>query len=271
YENYGPDTLLAGGRPVYVSLQRVGDSFQFDPAELRQAFSSKTKAIVVNTPHNPTGTVYSREELQLIADLCTEHNALALADEPYEHILFDGATHLSIAAMPGMERRTVTLNSVSKTYSVTGWRIGWAIALDEAISDSIRRAHDFLTVGAAAPLQEAVVEGLKFPRSYYDELARDYQARRDLTLAILREAGFDYVPPQGAYYVMTGYPDCGYDDDMSFSYFMAESIGVTTVPGRAFCHGPELGKGFIRFSFPKKLETLQKVRERLSRLGEFVR
>ena len=269
YENYGPDTLLAGGRPVHVPLRRVGDSFLFDPDELRRAFSAKTKALVVNTPHNPTGKVFSPEELQVIADLCIEHNTLVFADEPYEHVLYDGATHKSIASLPGMEHRTVTMNSVSKTYSVTGWRIGWAIALDEELSTSIRRAHDFLTVGAAAPLQEAVVEGLKFPRSYYEELGQAYQARRDLTLSILGKAGFNYVAPQGAYYVMTEYPDCGYDDDLEFSYFMAESIGVTPVPGRAFYHDPELGKSFVRFSFPKKLETLEIVRERMAGLEKF--
>ncbi len=269
YENYGPDTLLAGGQPVYVSLHRVRDSFQFDPDELRRAFSSRTKAIIVNTPHNPTGKVYSREELQTIADLCIEYDSLALTDEPYEHIIYDGASHISLAALPGMARRTVTVNSVSKTYSVTGWRIGWAIALNEEISIAIRRAHDFLTVGAAAPLQQAVVEGLKFPESYYVELAAEYQARRDFTLSIIGEAGFDYVTPQGAYYVMTEYPSCGYDDDLAFSFFMAKEIGVTPVPGRAFYHAPEMGRQFVRFAFPKKLETLEVVRERLGKLGRF--
>ena len=269
YENYGPDTLLAGGQPVYVSLRRVRDSFQFDPDELRRAFSSRTKAIIVNTPHNPTGKVYSREELQTIADLCIEYDSLALTDEPYEHIIYDGASHISLAALPGMDRRTVTVNSVSKTYSVTGWRIGWAIALNEEISIAIRRAHDFLTVGAAAPLQQAVVEGLKFPESYYVELAAEYQARRDFTLSIIGEAGFDYVTPQGAYYVMTEYPSCGYDDDLEFSFFMAKEIGVTPVPGRAFYHAPEMGRQFVRFAFPKKLETLEVVRERLGKLARF--
>ncbi|MFQ5934697.1 MAG: pyridoxal phosphate-dependent aminotransferase, partial [Dehalococcoidia bacterium] len=241
----------------------------FDPDELRQAFSIKTKAVVVNTPHNPTGKVYSREELGVIADLAIENDALVFSDEPYEHILFDGAAHVSIASLPGMERRTVTINSASKTYSVTGWRIGWAIALDEEISTSIRRAHDFLTVGAAAPLQEAVAGALKFPLSYYEELARAYQARRDMTLSIIGEAGFDYVAPQGAYYVMTEYPDCGIDDDLEFSKFMAESIGVTPVPGRAFYLEPARGKPFVRFAFPKKLETLEIVRERMARLEKF--
>ena len=271
YENYGPDTLLAGGRPVYVPLLRTDDSFKFDPDKLRRAFSSKTKAIVINTPHNPTGKVYSQSELELIAELCIEHNVLALADEPYEHILYDGATHVSIASLPGMEHLTVTVNSASKTFSVTGWRVGWAIALNEDISNAIRRAHDFLTVGAAAPLQEAIAKGLRFPESYYQELARNYQARRDMTLSILGEVGFDYVTPQGAYYVMTEYPDCGYHDDLEFSHFMAESIGVTPVPGRAFYHDLELGKRFVRFAFAKKLETLEEVRERLGRLSEFSR
>ncbi len=269
YENYNPDTLMSGGKPVHVALRREGDSFVFDPDELRDAFSPNTKAVVVNTPHNPTGKVYSREELQTIADLVIEHDALVFCDEPYEHILFDDAEHVSIASLPGMERRTVTINSVSKTYSVTGWRIGWAIALDEEISTSIRRAHDFLTVGAAAPLQQAMVHGMAFPPSYYEELAKGYQARRDMTLSIIGEAGFDYVTPKGAYYVMTEYPDCGIYDDLEFSMFMAESIGVTPVPGRAFYLEAERGKKFVRFAFPKKLETLEIVRERMGKMEQY--
>ena len=269
YENYGPDTRISGGRPVFVPLKRVGDSFRFDPEQLRSAFSQDTKAIVITTPHNPTGKVYSEEELQVIADLCIEFDALAFADEPYEHILYDGVKHKSIASLPGMEGRTVTLNSVSKTYGVTGWRIGWAIAMDEGITTAIRRAHDFLTVGAAHPLQVAAARGMAFPQSYYHELASAYQARRDMILSILGEAGFDFVTPEGAYYVMTDYPDCGYDDDLEFSLFMAETIGVTPVPGRAFYHDPDLGRQYVRFAFPKKLETLEIVRERMRKISEF--
>lgn len=271
YENYGPDTLLAGARPIYIALHRVGDSFNFDPEELKKAFSNKTKAIVINTPHNPTGKVYSREELQLIADLCLEFDAIAISDEPYEHILYDGATHHSIAALKGMASRSITVNSVSKTYSATGWRVGWAIVLNEAISTGIRRVHDFLTVGAAAPLQEAAAVALRLPPTYYQKLARDYQARRDLMVSILDEFDLSYVTPQGAYYVMIEYPSCGYDDDLRFSHFLSKDIGVTPVPGRAFYHSPELGKRYIRFAFPKKLATLEAVRTRLSKLSEFRR
>ncbi len=269
YENYGPDTLLSQGTPVYVHLYQQGDSFTFDPDELRRAFSKKTKAIIINTPHNPTGKVYSYDELKIIGDLCQEYDALAITDEPYEHILFDGDVHHSIASLPGMGTRTITVNSLSKTYSVTGWRIGWAIALDEKITTGIRRAHDFVTVGAAAPLQEAAAVALRFPKSYYEELAQGYSIRRDTMLSILGEMGFDYITPRGAYYVMTRYPDCGYDDDNEFSMFLSSKIGVTPVPGRAFYHDPKMGKRYIRFAFPKRPETFAKVRERLSKLAGY--
>jgi aminotransferase len=271
YENYGPDTLLSQGTPVYVQLYQQGDSFTFDPDELRRAFSKKTKAIVINTPHNPTGKVYSYDELKIIGDLCQEYDALAITDEPYEHILFDGDVHHSIASLPGMGTRTITVNSLSKTYSVTGWRIGWAIALDEKITTAIRRAHDFVTVGAAAPLQEAAAVALRFPKSYYEDLAKGYIIRRDTILSILGEMGFDYITPKGAYYVMTTYPDCGYDDDNEFSMFLSSKIGVTPVPGRAFYHDPKMGKRYIRFAFPKRPETFAKVRERLSKLAGYRR
>lgn len=268
YENYGPDTLLAGGTPVYVQLHQSGDAFNFDKEELRRAFSSKTKAIIINTPHNPTGKVYDYDELNFIAELCQEYDALAITDEPYEHILFDGTVHYSIASLPGMGHRTITLNSVSKTYSVTGWRIGWAIALDEKITVAIRRAHDFVTVGAAAPLQEASALAMGFPRSYYQELADGYTVRRDTMLSILGEFGFDYITPKGAYYVMTQYPDCGYSDDAEFSNFMSSTIGVTPVPGRAFYHDLDSGKAYVRFAFPKRPETFSAVREKLSGLAQ---
>lgn len=269
YENYGPDTLLCQGIPVYVRLHQRGDSFAFDPDELRQAFTKKTKAVVINTPHNPTGKVFSHAELEIISALCQEHDSLAITDEPYEHIIFDGDAHHSIASLPGMETRTITINSLSKTYSVTGWRIGWAIALDEGITTGIRRAHDFVTVGAAAPLQEAAAVALRFPKSYYAELAEGYVHRRDTMLSILGEMGFDYITPKGAYYVMTRYPDCGYDNDNDFSMFLSSKIGVTPVPGRAFYHDDELGKPYVRFAFPKRPETFAKVRERLSHLAGY--
>jgi aminotransferase len=269
YENYGPDALLAGGKPVFVPLRLHGGSMRFDMDELRRAFSKKTKAIVVNTPHNPTGKVFSLEEMKAIAELCIEHDVLALTDEPYEHIIFDGEKHVTMAALPGMARRTVTTNSASKTYSVTGWRVGWAIALDDSIATAIRRVHDFLSIGAAAPLQEAVAKAMYYPLSYYEDLALGYQARRDAVVSILSEAGLEFATPKGAYYVMCRYPDCGYSDDLTFSYFLSEKVGVTPVPGRAFYHDPELAKPYVRFAFPKKLETLERVRERMQKLHEF--
>ena len=269
YENYGPDALVAGGKPVFVPLYAKGDRFYFDPEELRDSFTKKTRAIVVNTPHNPTGKVFSLEELQSIAELCIEHDVLAITDEPYEHIIFDGLEHHSMAALPGMSHRTITTNSASKTYSVTGWRVGWAIALDESITTAIRRIHDFLSIGAAAPLQEAVAKAMYMPKPYYADLATGYQARRDSILSTLRNVGFRCVTPQAAYYVMARYPDCGYDDDVAFAYFLAKEIGVTPVPGRAFYHDPSLAKSYVRFAFPKKLHTLDQVRVRMATLHEF--
>ncbi|MBI3975608.1 MAG: aminotransferase class I/II-fold pyridoxal phosphate-dependent enzyme, partial [Armatimonadetes bacterium] len=203
YENNGPDTLLSGAIPRYVRHTLDDPSFGFDPDELAAAFGPRTKAVIINTPHNPTGKVFTREELAQIADLCRRHDALAITDEVYEHILYDGAVHVSIAALEGMAERTITINSMSKTYSVTGWRVGWAIASDPAITVGIRRAHDFLTVGAAAPLQEAGVTALRFPAHYYEDLAALYAQKRDLMLRILAEAGFRAFTPRGAYYIMT--------------------------------------------------------------------
>ena len=271
YENYGPDTILSGGQPVYVQLHTEGDRVWFDEEELRAAFNPRTKAIVVNTPQNPTGKVFSMEELQLIADLCIQHDAVALTDEPYEHIIYDDTVHHSIAALPGMSDRTVTVNSISKTYSATGWRIGWAVTSNDDIAIGIRRVHDFLSIGAAHPLQEAAATALRYEPDYYSELARGYQRRRELILPMLRDAGFEFATPMGAYYVMCKYPDCGYDDDLEFSYFLCREIGVTPVPGRAFYHSEEQAKPFIRFAFAKNESTLEQVGERLTRLNEFRR
>ena len=271
YENYGPDSILSGGRPVYVQLYTEGDSVRFDEDELRAAFNPNTKAIVVNTPQNPLGKVFSLEELQLIADLCIEYDAVALTDEPYEHIIYDDAVHYSMASLPGMAERTVTVNSFSKTYSATGWRIGWAVTSNDDIATGIRRVHDFLSIGAAHPLQEAAATALRYEDAYYGDLARGYQRRRDLILPMLRDAGFDFAAPMGAYYVMCEYPDCGYDDDLEFSYFLCREIGVTPVPGRAFYHSVEQARPFVRFAFAKNESTLEQVGERLRRLNEFRR
>ncbi|MBI2973831.1 MAG: aminotransferase class I/II-fold pyridoxal phosphate-dependent enzyme, partial [Armatimonadetes bacterium] len=266
YENYGPDVLLSGAVPRYVSLNLDDPEPAFDPDHLRAAFTSKTKAIIINTPHNPTGKVFTRAELELIADLCRRHSVMAVTDEVYEHLLYDGRQHISIASLEGMADRTVTINSMSKTYSVTGWRVGWAIIKNPEVTNGIRRVHDFLTVGAAAPLQEAGVVALHFPREYYARTAEMYRRKRDLLLGILTDLTFRCVVPYGAYYIMTEFGVLSDADDVSFSHTLVTEIGVATVPGSSFYHDPALGRRFIRFAYPKKEETLGEVARRLGRL-----
>lgn len=266
YENYGPDALIAGARPRYVRLDLADPAIPFDSDELRAVFGPKTRAVIVNTPHNPTGKVFSRFELEQIAALCLEHDVLAITDEVYEHIIYDGAVHVSLAALPGMAERTITINSASKTYSVTGWRVAWAIASNPAITDGIRRAHDFLTVGAPAPLQEAAVTALYFPRDYYAGLTAFYQAKRDTMLEILAGIGFRCVVPRGAYYVMADFTDLSTADDFAFARRMASEIGVAVVPGSSFYSDSSAGAPYVRFAFPKMPETLEEVRRRLSAL-----
>ncbi|MDQ7819903.1 MAG: aminotransferase class I/II-fold pyridoxal phosphate-dependent enzyme [Armatimonadota bacterium] len=265
YENYGPDAILAGATPRYVRLHLDDPQVAFDPGELTRAFSRRTRAIIVNTPHNPTGKVFTRAELELIADLCRHYGAVAVTDEVYEHLLYDGATHVSLAALPGMAERTVTINSVSKTYSVTGWRVGWAICRHPALTTGIRKAHDFLTVGAAAPLQEAAVTALAFPPTYYTDLAALYRRKRDRLLQILERYGFRCLPPRGAYYIMAAI-DRFTPDDVAFAHTLVKEIGVAAVPGSSFFHEPSLGRGYVRFAFPKRDETLDEVDRRLARL-----
>jgi len=266
YENYGPDALLSGATLRHVPLHLEEPECPFDPDELRAAFNKRTRAIIINTPHNPSGKVFSREELEFIASLCREHNVIAITDEVYEHILYNGRKHVSLASLPGMAERTVIVNSVSKTYSVTGWRVGWAVTRNEGIADGIRRAHDFLTVGAPAPLQEAAAMALRMPRSYYDELARMYQRKRDLMLEILQRAGFRSILPYGAYYIMADFTGISSEDDVAFSHFLTKEYGVATVPGSSFYKDPSMGRRYVRFAFPKKEETLEEVRQRLDRL-----
>ncbi len=254
YENYGPDADLCSARRRYVTLRPP--DWSFDPAELRAAFSPRTKAIVVNSPHNPTGKVFSREELVQIAALCQEFDALCLTDEIYEHILYDGAVHVPMMTLPGMRDRTVLVNSMSKTYSVTGWRVGWVLAAPE-ITSSVRKVHDFLTVGAAAPLQQAGVAALSLPDAYYQELAGHYQRRRSLLTAALERCGFSLSRPRGAYYVMASADSLGYSDDLLLSSHLIEKIGVAAVPGSSFFYRKSLGRRFIRFCFCKKYETLE--------------
>jgi aminotransferase len=254
YENYGPDCILSGAVPRYVALR--APDWSFDEGELRAAFSARTRAIVVNTPHNPTGKVFSREELTLIARLCQEHDAIAITDEIYEHLVYRGE-HISMATLPGMADRTITISGASKTYSVTGWRVGWLIA-PPALSAGIRKVHDFLTVGAAHPLQVAVATALGFPDSFYDSLLEEYRERRDAITAGLLEIGFDVRPPDGAYYVMAEIRRFGFDDDVAFARHLIEKVAVATVPASSFFHDPALGRSQVRFSFPKRMETLNR-------------
>src|SRR5215813_11943895 len=263
YENYGPDAILSGATPRYVTLH--APDWTFDPVELASAFNHRTKAIIINTHNNPTGKVFAREELNTIAELCHKWNAIAITDEIYEHILFNGKKHLAIATLDGMRDRTITINGLSKTYSVTGWRVGYTIA-PEQITHAIRKVHDFLTVGAAAPLQEAGVRALKLPRSYYDHLQTDYAVRRNRLLPVLKDAGFRCFDPDGAYYVMTDISAFGYKDDVEFARFLVKDIGVAVVPGSSFYHKPELGRTQVRFTFCKKDETLAAAEERLQKL-----
>lgn len=263
YENYGPDALLCDAQRRLVQLRPP--DWTFDPDELRQAFSPKTKAIILNSPNNPTGKVFTRTELEVIAGLCQEFDALAITDEIYEHILYDGASHIPIATLPGMRERTVLVNSMSKTYSVTGWRVGFVLAAAD-LTDSIRKVHDFLTVGAAAPLQQAGVVALNLPDSYYEKLSVEYQKRRDLLLERLDEAGFRCFRPQGAYYIMADIAGFGFPDDLSFVRHLVKDPGVAAVPGSSFYSDSNAGVALIRFCFCKKYETLEKAGDRLRRI-----
>ena len=254
YENYGPDCVISGAVPRYVALRPP--DWSFDADELRRAFTPRTRAIVINTPHNPSGKVYSREELELIAGLCIQHGAIAITDEIYEHVIYRGK-HISMATLPGMAERTITISGASKTYSVTGWRVGWLIA-PPTLSSAIRKVHDFLTVGAAHPLQVAIAEALQLPPSFYVELLGDYHERRDAIVSGLRECGFEANAPDGAYYVMAGIGAFGAPDDVSFAKRLIEEVAVATVPASSFYHDPTLGRGHIRFSFPKKIETIER-------------
>jgi aspartate/methionine/tyrosine aminotransferase len=260
YENYGPDAILSGAIPRYVTLHEP--NWSIDPDELRAAVGPRTRAIVVNSPHNPTGKVFSQEELELIASLCLERDLLAFTDDIYEHIVYAGE-HIPLATLPGMADRTISINSMSKTYSVTGWRVGWVIA-SPALSVGVRRVHDFLTVGAAAPLQQAAVTALGFPDVYYEQLLAAYVERRDTLLPALAEAGFRIHEPAGAYYVMTDIRDLTDEDDVTFARRLILDPGVATVPGSSFFSRPELGRTKLRFAFPKRLETLRAATDRLA-------
>jgi aspartate/methionine/tyrosine aminotransferase len=267
YENYAPDAILSDATPRYVPLR--APDWSFDRDELRAAFNHKTRAIILCNPNNPTGKVFSMAEMEFIASLCKEFEALCFTDEIYEHILYprSGAeiTHISMAQLEGMRERTVIVNSMSKTYSVTGWRVGYCIAPAD-ITSGIRKVHDFLTVGAAAPLQAAGAYALSLPSEYYEKLQTDYQARRDLLLPVLENAGFRTFMPDGAYYIMTDIGKFNFSDDVAFTRHLIREVGVACVPGSSFYSVPERGARQVRFCFCKKDETLQLAAERLEKL-----
>jgi aspartate/methionine/tyrosine aminotransferase len=262
YENYGPDAILSGAVPRYVTLHEP--DWSIDPDELRAAFGPRTRGLVLNTPHNPTGKVFTRSELEMIAELCHAHDVVVFTDDIYEHIVYAGA-HIPIATLPGMAERTVAINSLSKTYSVTGWRVGWVIAPPH-LTAGIRKVHDFLTVGAAAPLQAAGTVALQMPDAYYRDLADAYRERRDALLPALADAGLTAFVPDGAYYVMTDIGAVTEEDDVTFARRLTADPGVATVPGSSFYSRPELGRSKIRFAFPKRRDTLDAAARRLESL-----
>src|SRR5271154_2526332 len=276
YENYGPDAILSGATPRFVKMsppKNEDDVWTYDEDELAAAFGPKTKAIILNTPNNPTGKVFTRGELEFIRDLCVRWNAYCITDEIYEHILYDGTEHFTMARIDGMRDRTIVINGMSKTYSVTGWRVGWAIAPPE-VTSSIRKVHDFLTVGAAAPLQQAGALALKLPQSYYDNLAITYAKKRARLLSILENSGFTVYKPRGAYYIMTDISRFHWDEakypaesrDVSFAKYLVEHIGVACVPGSSFYNDPQDGASQVRFTFCKKEETLAAAEARFANL-----
>ncbi|OGB96003.1 MAG: aminotransferase [candidate division NC10 bacterium RBG_16_65_8] len=263
YENYGADAILSGARPIYVPLRPP--DFTFDPAELRAAFDQRPKALILCNPSNPSGKVFTREELVSIAGLAEEFDAFVITDEVYEHIVYAPHRHAYFAALPGMFDRTLSVSSLSKTYSITGWRLGYVIAAPKVI-DSARKVHDFLTVGAPAPLQEAAVTALRFDESYYAELLGSYARKRDVFLAALDDAGLRYTTPQGAYYVLVDVSEFSRDDDVGFCEWLAREVGVAAVPGSSFFHEPV--RHLIRFHFAKREETLAAAGERLKKLRD---
>jgi aminotransferase len=260
YENYGPDTILSGAVPRTVTLHPP--DWTLDEAELAAAFNERTRGIVINTPNNPTGKVFTRAELEQVAALCQTWDVVVFTDEIYEHITYDGHRHVPPGSVPGLEDRTVTISALSKTYAVTGWRVGWVVAPD-ALSGAIRGVHDFLTVAAAAPLQEAGAVALAMPGSYYERTAQEYLERRDTLMRILAETGFEANPPAGAYYVMADVSHLGMGDDVEVAHHLTKDVGVAVVPGSSFFSRPELGAHLVRFAFCKRIETLEEAGARL--------
>jgi len=263
YENYGPDAAVSGAKPCFIPFN--GDDFTFDPDVLAAAFNKKTKALVLNTPNNPSGKVFSRNELSVIADLASDNNVTVLTDEIYEHIIYDNAKHISLASMGDMAQRTITIGGFSKTYSVTGWRVGYALA-PAHLTDAIRKVHDFLTVGAPAPLQHACITALNLPKSYYEELVRMYDKKRLMLYNALIKTGFQCTLPQGAYYILADISGFDMGDDVSFAHYLASEIGVAAVPGSSFFKDNDLGFNKLRFTFSKSDETLHEAIRRLENL-----
>jgi aspartate/methionine/tyrosine aminotransferase len=263
YENYGPDAILSGATPRYVTLHEP--DWRFDPDELAAAFNDKTRAIIINTPNNPTGKVFTRQELETIASLCLKWDAIAISDEIYEHIVYDGHRHIPIATIAGMADRTVTINGLSKTYSVTGWRVGWTIS-PPTLTGAIRKVHDFLTVGAPAPLQEAGTVALGLPDQYYIDLAEKYRRLRDALLDVLERRRFTCYKPYGAYYIMTDIASFGFGDDVEFARYLVKDVGVAAVPGSSFYKNAAKGRTKLRFCYCKREETLREADRRLEKL-----
>jgi aspartate/methionine/tyrosine aminotransferase len=263
YENYGPDAIICGATPRFVRLRPP--DWSFDTEELTAAFNENTRAIVLNTPNNPTGKVFTCRELESVAALCHRWDTYVVSDEIYQYMVYDGMRHISIATLPGMRERTITINSMSKTYSVTGWRVGYAIAPPE-VSNAIRKMHDFITVGAPAPLQEAGSRALRMPDEYYQKLCLEYAARRDRFVPVLEGAGFRCFKPRGAYYVMTDISGFGFPDDVAFAQYLVQDVGVAVVPGSSFYSQPQAGRQQVRFCYSKSDATLDEAARRLSRL-----
>jgi aminotransferase len=263
YENYWPDCVLAGATPRFVPIRPPG--WRFEPDELAAAFNDKTKAIVLCNPNNPTGTVFSRADLEEVAALCRKWDVIAITDEIYEHITYDGLPHVALATLEGMRERSVTISGMSKTYAVTGWRVGTIIA-PAVLTHAFRQVHDFVSIGAAAPLQEAGAVAYRLPRSYYSQLAADYQARRDRFCKALWDIGFKFDAPEGAYYIMAGIAAFGDDDDIEFARYLVQDVGVATVPGSSFFQDKALGRPFVRFCFCKRDQTLDEAAQRLRKL-----
>jgi N-succinyldiaminopimelate aminotransferase len=279
YDSYAPDVIMAGGVPRYVPLRpstprgqtppsAQGAEWLLDPDELTRAFNDKTKLIIVNTPHNPTGKVFSRDELQLIADLCIKWNVIAISDEVYEHLVFGNAKHLRLAQFEGMRERTITISSHGKSFSFTGWKIGWCIAPPD-LTTAIRRAHQFVTFASVTPMQAAAVKALSLDDEYYAAFVNEYQVRRDYLTNTLSQVGLDVSIPQGTYFIMAGIKNLGYDDDVNFCRYLTKEIGVAAIPPSAFYSDEHksLGKSYVRFAFCKRMETLEKAAERLKKLS----